>query len=461
MKLHFIGIGGIGISGLAQLCVSRGDVISGSNLGKTNVWPILESLESPPPQREGVRGGRQIENHNPPPSPPYEGGNFLFDFHDEKHVPEDCDAVIYSEAIIFSGIKNVELEWAKKNNIPTYSYFEYLGKISEEYRTIAVAGTHGKTTTTGLIASGLIEAGFDFTALVGSTLREFGGSNFKPPQSPLSGEGKKEWLLVEACEYRENFQFLNPEVVILTNIEFDHADHFRDEGHYFGAFEDLISKAQTVIFHAEDGRAHRVLKNFIGEKVSVSEVPDLSLQIPGEHNRQNAALGLGLVQILNEGSESENTEKFIKGMEQFSGAGRRQEFLGVKESVQIFDDYGHHPTEIRATIAAFREKFPGGKIALIFEPHQYSRTKMFFDAFVESLKLSNHTAIFPIYAARDTEEDKKNMSHEILAQAVGAETVETVRDVKDFLKRHQPDVLLFMGAGKISEFAREFMKAKL
>ncbi len=434
MNIHFIGIGGIGISGLAQLCKSRGDNISGSNLGRNNIFNILE--------KSGITN--------------------IYDTHEESHVPENTDLVVYTEAICTQPNKsnNPEFLYAKEHNIPTKTYFEYLGEISKQYRTIAIAGTHGKTTTTGLIACGFMECGFDSTILVGSTLKEFNDKNFKIINPETFSSHARPWLLLEACEYRENFKFLEPEILVFTNIEHDHADYFKDEKQYFKAFENLGNKAKTIICHQHDE-----IPREIAEKTTAKVVPipaqspnsvEYFLSIFGDANVQNATLALGLANFL-----ELKLDSFKKGLGNYKGAGRRQEFLGkTKKDVLLYDDYGHHPTEIKATIGAFRKKFPNKKIGLIYEPHQYSRTRMFFEGFVQSLALADFTGIFPIYEARDTDEDKASVSIDDLIKKIpNSIKIKTKNDVKLFTKNlSSGDILLFMGAGVISDFAHKFIK---
>ena len=418
MKIHFVGIGGIGISGLAQFCACRGDQISGSNLGESEIFPILRSA----------------------------GISKLFSAHDAANLPENLDLLVFSEAV---PTENCERATARTKKIPEKSYFELLGEISREFCTIAVAGTHGKTTTTGLLASGLLACGADPTALVGSTLREFDRSNFRSGNSNL--------LLVEACEYRENFRFLRPEIVILTGVDFDHPDYFQDEAHYFSAFKKFVAGAKTVIFHADDRGSVAVLRDFSGKKIAVPRSSNFVnfLKIPGKHNRRNSALALACGRFL-----GVDFEKFKLGVQNFSGAARRQEFLGEisarGRNFKIFDDYGHHPAEISATLAAFREKFPEKKIALIFEPHQFSRSRIFFKKFVDSLKNADAVGIFPIFAARDSAEDLKFKLENFLDAIAGAKKIENFADASDFLEKSDAEIVIFMGAGRISKFAHDF-----
>lgn len=462
MKIHFIGIGGIGISALAQFCKQQGHKVSGSEVQKTGIYKILkeQGIEVKIPQKAG-------------------------------NIPQDCDLVVYTEAIgttnlellettehyLFSdgkiGTANPEFLEARKRNIPIKSYFEFLGKISQKFRTIAVAGTHGKTTTTGLLSAGFKKAGFGASVFIGSKLKEFNNSNFFA--------GTNDFLLVEACEYRNNFRFLCPEIVILTGIELDHVDFYRDEDHYLQTFSDFCDKAKVVIFHENDQKAQKVLKNFKGQKIAVSneKINDLNLNISGTHNRKNALLALACAEYL---KQEFSFSEFRTGMESFSGAWRRQEFLGEKilntdnaeaHKILVFDDYGHHPTEIKATLQGFRERFPEQCIGLIFEPHQFSRTKQFFKSFLSAFELADLTGIFPIYEARDTQADKDSISIDhFICENPEIQKIESLSDAEIFaqnllqkgitqtrlpLEKVNP-VLLFMGAGKIDVFAKEFLK---
>lgn len=414
MKIHFSGIGGIGISALAQLCLERGDKIQGSDLSKSEIWPILES--------------KNIQ---------------LFLTQTSENITEDIDLLVYSEAVPET---NPERKRARELKIPEKSYFEYLGEVSQDFFTIAVAGTHGKTTTTALISAGMVEADFGANMIVGTTLKEFGGSNFH--------SGSEKILLVEACEYRENFRFLSPDVLVLTNIEWDHIDAFPTEKSYFKAFENLLRRSKTVLHHEDDSNAQKILEKFSGKKVSVSNDIVLDLQVMGEFNQRNARLAKAVAKELNI-----SHEKFAKGLQKFSGAGRRQEFLGKKEGILVYDDYAHHPSELQALLQGLRKKFPGKKIGIIFEPHQFSRTKQFFPEFIEALKQFDTAAFYPIYAARDTEEDKKFDLPKEIQKYSDIEFVDSPEKIPGiFGDLSDGDILLFAGAGNISAFAREWMK---
>ena len=451
MKIHFIGIGGIGISGLAQFCYHRGDTIQGSDLAESAIFPVLRKLNIP-----------------------------LFLNQSADNITNDIDLVVYTEAIPEN---NPELVQAGEMQIACKTYFEYLGEISKDYYTVAIAGTHGKTTTTGLVAAGCLEAGFDATFLVGSTLKEFNGSNFRaslttPHHSRVGGnpqkamdpcfrrdegnkiackKNKKPCLIVEACEYRDNFRFLEPDIVVLTSLEWDHIDYFKSEELYCDSFAKLINKAKTVIYHYDELLIARVLQNFTGERIAVPRQSDNStqflLKIFGEFNERNALLALTLAEKLDL-----KMNKFKLGLGKYEGAGRRQEFLGEKNGVQFFDDYAHHPTEVSALLQGFRKKFTNSKIGLIYEPHQYSRTREFFDEFLTAFKQADFTALWPIYAARDTEEDKQFRLEQFLEIDDDLRVIRNNDEIDSFVSQFGAgDIIIFCGAGKISEIGREWM----
>lgn len=420
MKLHFVGIGGIGTSGLAQLCHHLGHEVSGSNLGSTPVFEKLKTL----------------------------GFTNLYDEHDADNLSTDADLLIYSEAVPPT---NPERQRAADLGIREKSYFEYLGEISKGYQTIAVAGTHGKTTTTGLITAGFQNTDFDATVLVGSTLDILEGSNFKA--------GKNKFLLAEACEYRDNFKFFKPDILIITNLEWDHADYYKTEADYLDAFKRLARNSKNVFYHQNDEAVRELLEDVNTNKLPIPEQSANSweaiLNIWGEANQQNATLALALAHFL-----ALNLDDFKEGLGHYKGAGRRQEYLGRHHDLEVYDDYGHHPTEIKATLQAFRSKFPNKKIGLIYEPHQYSRTHQFFAEFAEAFKVADFTALFPIFEARDTDADKAAVKLEDFTEDnTQLGLVSTLEEAQVFAKKlDKDDILLFMGAGKISQFAKDFMK---
>ncbi|PID70731.1 hypothetical protein CSB37_01445 [bacterium DOLZORAL124_38_8] len=414
MKIHFSGIGGIGLSALAQMCFAKGHQIQGSDTSDTSViWPILK--------QKGVT---------------------LFTRQTSENIDDSLDLLVYSEAVLATNPERVK---AESLNIPQKSYFEFLGEISQTYRTIAIAGTHGKTSTTGLIARALQECKFDANIIVGTALEFLGNTNFSA--------GKEKVLVVEACEYRENFRFLSPEIVVLTSVEWDHVDAFPTEELYFKAFEKFVSGAQLVIAHSDDAGAKKVLQNFKGKIHWIDNTQVIDLSILGEFSKRNARQALAVGTYL-----GLDKNIFAKGLQKYVGASRRQEFLGFYKGIKIYDDYAHHPSEIKALLKAFKSHFSQNKVGIIFEPHQFSRTKQFFSEFLEVLSLADKSAFYPIYAARDSEQDKQFSLTEHLKNT-GIELLQSEAEIQQFLAQFKTDdVVLFCGAGNISQVAHNFLQ---
>ena len=399
-KVFFIGIGGIGISALAKMALSRGMSVSGVNdeEGKT-----IDSLI----KEEGVK---------------------IFWLKDFKDLPE-ADLYVYSDAWIYRGPEI--LEKAKNTGKPVLSYFEALGIFAKEYKIIAIAGTHGKTTTTAMVAEVLIDAGLDPTVIVGSFVKKF-GSNFRA--------GKSEYLVVEADEYNRHFLNFRPFVGAVTNIEADHLDCYKDLADIQGAFDRFLSQSKNKV---------------TDYKKYLDKVPQLL--VPGEHNKMNAAVALAIADILN--IKQEVAQKSLAG---FAGTWRRLENKGeTKEGTIIYDDYAHHPTEVIASLQALRELYKKGeyKITVLFQPHLYSRTKALFDDFAKSFNEADQTLLLPIYFAREDKDE--SISSEKLAIAINKKG-DKAQAFPDFdkaemfvknLKLGPKDVFVTMGAGEAYKVA--------
>ncbi|MBI3305909.1 UDP-N-acetylmuramate--L-alanine ligase [Candidatus Nomurabacteria bacterium] len=392
-KVFFIGIGGIGISALARMALSRDMIVSGLNDeedGKT-----LETL-----QEEGVK--------------------IIFK-KDFKKLP-DADLYVYSDAWDFRGPEIIEE--AKKTCKPVLTYFEALGQFAKEYKVIAIAGTHGKTTTTAMIANILIDAGLDPTCIVGSFVKKF-KSNFRG--------GNGEYLVAEADEYNRHFLNFHPFIAVVTNIEADHLDYYKDLADIQSAFDKFLSQSKNKITD---------YKKYLGK------VPKLS--VPGEHNRMNAAAALAVADIL-----KIDKNKAMKSLAEFSGTWRRLEKKGAtKEGTIVYDDYAHHPTEIKASLQALRELYPEKKVTVLFQPHLYSRTKALFDDFAKSFKDADQIFLLPIFFAREAKDE--SVSSEKLAVAIGgsAKSFPDSKSAEHFLKTlplGRNDVFVTMGAGEASK----------
>ena len=385
-KVFFIGIGGIGISALAQMALSKGMEVSGVNdeEGKT-----VDSLRE--------MGIEVVSKRH-------------FDT-----LPE-VDMYVYSDAWLYRGPEI--LQTAKDTGKPVLSYFEALGEFAKEYKVIAVSGTHGKTTTTAMVAEVLVDAGLDPTVVVGSFVKKF-NSNFR--------EGKSEYLVLEADEYNRHFLNFRPFVTVVTNIETDHLDYYKDIDDIKNAFGQLVLQTSNVVVHnGNDTNISILARKYKGRVLDygkfLEKVPKLS--VPGVHNRMNAACALAVADIL---KIPEEVAK--KSLSDFSGTWRRLEKRGVTESgVIVYDDYAHHPTEIRASLQGLRELYPppsskipasqSKKITVLFQPHLYSRTKALFDDFAKSFKDADRVLLLPIYFAREALD--KSVSSEKLANAIYA-----------------------------------------
>lgn len=422
MHIHCVGIGGIGLSALARLYKARGDEVTGSDSTDS---ALLEALRD-----EGIG---------------------VFVGHSGLHVPEDTDLVIYSEAI---PLDNLELEAAREKDIPIKTYFETLGEFSEGFKTIAVAGTHGKTTTTAMLTRLLMQAYRDPTVVIGTIMEELDGKNMR------FGEG--EWLLVEACEYRRSFLHLQPQVLLLTNMEADHLDYYKDEADYVDAFRELAAKLPKdgiLVGNFDDENVQKVAEEATCTVVSFSseeaEWDKFELKIPGQHNLMNAlaALATGLAIGVEE-------EMALEALNSFEGSWRRFEYKGKCNGAEVYDDYAHHPTEIEAALQGAREKYPNHRIVAVFEPHQHNRTKHFLEGFAQAFSLADEVVIPSIYEVRDSDEDVEAVSPEKLVEELSkhhdnVRFGDGFKNTIAYLKETAgpDDMVLVMGAGEVWEVA--------
>lgn len=404
-KIFFIGIGGIGISALAKMAISRGIEVLGIN--------DEESPKTLDPLRDA--------------------GAIIFYQNELKELP-DADMYVYSDAWIYRGPELIAD--AKLRGVPVLSYFEALGVFAREYKVIAIAGTHGKTTTTAMVAEVLLAAGLDPTVVVGSFVKKF-GSNFR--------EGKSEYLVVEADEYNRHFLNFRPFIAVVTNIEADHLDCYRDLADIQDAFDKFLSKSQNKI---QDYSKY------------LDKVPPLA--VPGVHNRMNAAAALAVADMLHI-DEKEAQDSLAN----FQGTWRRLEKKGETEGgTTVYDDYAHHPTEIRASIEALRELYPTGakKITVLFQPHLFSRTKALFGDFSKSFKGADRVLLLPIYFAREAQDE--SISSALLSEAI-TENGEQALAFADFgeaesyvsgLNLGPNDVFVTMGAGEAYKVADQVFR---
>jgi UDP-N-acetylmuramate--alanine ligase len=414
-NIYFIGIGGIGMSALAQLFLHRGHNVSGSDRSAS---PVTELLE-----KKGIQ---------------------VYIGHDAKHVPEDADLIVYSDAIPTDSPERVRgRELGKKEQ----SYFQALGEATKEYKNIVVSGTNGKTTTTAMIAKILTDAGVSPTVIVGSLIGEY-GSNFKAGESDIA--------VIEGCEYKRHFLHLNPYIFVITNIELEHTDYFKDEADVVNAFKEMIAKVPkegSIVAHASDRLVSQALE---GASVPIKEYGDMSvpeLLVPGEFNIANAQAAKTAAQVL-----GISEEKIDASLSQFKGTWRRFEIKGhTKAGALVVDDYAHHPSAIHVTLEAARKKFLDKKIVVVFHPHLYSRTKSFFDEFAHELAKADEVLLLPIYAAReklDPEVTSEKLVEKIQALGTQATFVADFEVAKKVLEsRDEKEVIFTMGAGDVYKLA--------
>lgn len=422
-RAHFIGIGGIGISALAQLYLHNGWEISGTN------------DEQSPETLDRIRA-QGVTIHLEP---------------EIKNIDPETNLIVYSSA--WETREPEFMRQVRELGIPVASYFEALGTVANSKRTVAVAGTHGKTTTTGMLAKILKDQGLQPSAIVGSIVKDF-ESNYLP--------GDSDWFVVEACEYQRHFLELSPEVLVVTNIEFDHSDYYEDLSDVQKAFRSLMKKVPehgAIITDTSHPHIAPLLENLSASVIDYTAEPAYALLLPGEFNQANARAASAAARWIDKGVSE---EKIAHALASFHGTWRRFEYKGqTTDGVTVYDDYAHHPSAIRETLRALREKAPG-RIIVAFHPHLYSRTKDLFDGFVRAFGDADEVVIAPIYAARET--DDGSVSSELLAEAIRKEGVaaiafDSLEDVEAHVREmmRPGDTVMTMGAGDIFRVANNLV----
>ena len=420
-RIHFIGIGGIGMSALARFFVNEKKVVSGSDRALT---PITEAL-----QAEGVN---------------------IFTSQIATNISNDIELVVYTEAMAHD---HEEMVAAKALGVPMINYFEALGLVVNPYYLIAVAGTHGKTTTTAMLTDIFETAGKDPTAIIGS-LRAKTKSNFRA--------GKSKYAIVEACEYKRDFLYLKPDVLVITNLEYEHTDYYKDLADVQSAFISLIEQINEGGFLVTDTKHPNIAPILKDVQVKIIDYTewldvDLTLKQPGLHNRMNAAAAkaVALREKLDEG--------LVDGaLKEFAGTWRRFEFKGDYNGAPVYDDYAHHPTEIKATLLGLRELYPDKRVVAIFESHTYSRTASLFEDFAKVTAFADMFYFLPVYAAREentTGVSVKELAVKALEYNPGVSYVPSYELMIDTIKQvvSDKDVVVFLGAGNITKLAGELV----
>lgn len=440
IKVHFIGIGGISMSGLAEILVDAGFKVTGSDRAPSDITRGLEE--------KGIKVyyGQKGEN-----------------------IEEDTKLVVYTAAIKED---NPEYARSKELKLEMLTRAELLGQIMKNYETpIAVSGTHGKTTTTSMLTQILLNAQTDPTVSVGGILKAIGG-NIRIGHTGM--------FITEACEYTNSFLSFFPKISIILNIEEDHLDFFKDINDIrasFKKFANLLPEDGLLVINADIDDYEEITREckckvltvsanttadytakdisyddkgcaeFIAVDKEGKEI-SLKLSVPGKHNVSNALSALAVAKFLDI-----NNETIMSGLCDFNGTDRRFQYKGKIGDVTIIDDYAHHPTEIKATLDAAKN-YPHKKLWLVFQPHTYTRTKSLFDDFVTALSNADEVVLADIYAAR--EKDTLGVSSAQLAEAINnngtkADYFGSFDEIENFLLENcsPGDLLITMGAGDI------------
>jgi UDP-N-acetylmuramate--alanine ligase len=453
-NIYFIGIGGIMMSAVAKYFLSQGKKVSGSDRTTSD---ILEELKK---MKVKINIG-----------------------HNEQYIINP-DLVIYTEAI---GEDNPELNKVKTMGVPCLSVYQVLGELSQNKETIAISGMHGKSTTTSMIGLILEKAGLRPTVFVGTKVKEW-QSNFRA--------GDSKYLVSEACEYRDNFLNYHPNILVINNIEAEHLDYFGNFKGVKKSFSKIISQIKDkgcLVYNGDDGNLKKMAEQYGGNKISfgIKNEADFrvveikidnkegltsfkvvskysvfndkifTLKIPGEFNVYNALAAIAVAAFL-----KIKLRVLENVFNEFFGVWRRFEFKGEKSGVLYYDDYAHHPTEIKATLKAFRERFARRRRWLVFQPHLYSRTVDFLDDFVKVLNLAENLIIAPIYAAR--EKNKWGVTGKSMVEYINqngkrknpALYIGELEEIEEYLRKNlQPgDVLMTMGAGDVFQIGENLLQ---
>ena len=449
IRIYFIGIGGISMSGLAEILLSEGFTVSGSDRAPSDLTRMLED------RGVNVFYGQKKEN-----------------------LTKDIDLVVYTAAIKSD---NPELLAAHKLNIPMLTRAELLGQMMKNYETpVAVSGTHGKTTTTSMISQILLSAEADPTLSIGGIYRPIGG-NIRV--------GASELFVTEACEYTNSFLSFFPKIGIILNIEEDHLDFFKDLAdirNSFHRFAQLLPADGTLIINGDIERCEELTEGLSckvityglssGSDYSASQVTydesgfpsfilsrqsggerKFSLRVHGDHNILNALAAIALADLL-----GLSDEVIHAGLAAFTGTDRRFEYKGQVNGVNIIDDYAHHPTEIRATLSAAAQ-YPHRRLWCVFQPHTYTRTKAFLEEFASALSLADEIILADIYAAR--EKDTLGISSETLQEKIrslghSCHYFPTFEEIENYLLKNctKDDLLITMGAGDVVKVGENLLQ---
>lgn len=447
-RVHFIGIGGAGMSGIARILLARGVEVSGSDVKQSSVTDNLQNL-----------------------------GATIFIGHEAGNIT-GADLIVLSTAI---SDRNPEKSAAMTQGVPMIARAQALAILMNGLRSIAVAGTHGKTTTTSMLTVALQNAGVDPSFAIGGMINSSGVNAY-------SGSG--DIFVAEADESDGSFIYYKPRGAIITNIELDHVDHFATLDQIYEIFEEFIYTIEPggfLIACGDDAGVKTLLSKVsrddisivtygVGEndwnlsRIHLSEsssiarvthngkvVGELSLQVPGEHNLMNALAGLAASFELGFTSTS-----ILDGLQNFTGSRRRFELKGEIRGIKVVDDYGHHPTEVRVTLETARRFAQGGRVIVIFQPHRYSRTQAFAQEFAAALNLADEVFLLEIYAA--SEDPIPGVSSLLITAAMAPDKAHyqpSMIEVVDEVARiaQSGDLIMTLGAGDVSSLAPVIVQA--
>ena len=447
--IHFIGIGGTSMSGIAEIVLNMGFSVTGSDMTLSATTDKLK-----------------------------ESGIKIFEGHNAENV-NGAALVVYTAAIKHD---NPEYIHAKELNIPLLERADFLGEITKLYnKTISICGTHGKTTTTSMISVIFNEAKKDPTIQVGAEVRLLDNKNYRVGNSP--------YFILESCEYVRSFLKFHPQTVVLLNIEEDHLDYYKDLEDIKSAFKDFVMLAPKdgyIIVNSDDKDCMDVINqaqakvitigienknaDFIADNIKFDDTSfysfdvhfngqtfPISLSVPGYHNVYNALSAIATSII--HGIDMPTIQKSLK---EFTGASRRFEYIGEINGAKIFDDYGHHPTEIKATLEA-ASKMKYNKLWTVFQPHTYSRTKALFNEFVDAFNLVDNLILVDIYAAREKNDEtinSKMLAEEINKKHNNCIYIPTLEEASKYLLENvsKNDIILTIGAGTVTKIGHMLLK---
>jgi len=447
---HFIGIGGTGLSAIARVLLEQGHIVSDSNITNSTLALEVQQL-----------------------------GAVVYEGHRAEQVA-GADMVIRSSAI---GDDNVEVVAALAQDIPVYKRIDFLQHLTSEFQLIAIAGTHGKTTTTAMTAWVFDQLGLDASYIIGGTSKDLHSN---------AHAGKSPYFIIEADEYDFMFLGLTPRYLIITNVEHDHPDCYPTRTQYQEAFRKLVQRmpADGLLLVCADNPSAYAIGNWAERYVNVKyygtspsaqyQISNVhhepysgvcfdlyfpngtalyqKLVIPGDHNALNAGAVLALISNMDF-----SLKKASQALSHFSGTGRRFDITGNFQGITLIDDYGHHPTEIRSTVQAARSRFPHHRLIAVWQPHTYSRTQQLFNDYLDAFQDSDMVIVTEIYASREKHQD---YSSELIASQIhhpDVHFIASLSDVTTYLLKElrSGDVVLVLSAGDANKINQEIAAAIL